>query len=210
MIKWFVISFFSILVLQSCQVQKPVTVENINQYIESHNRVAILPFKVKFSDDYKAISQRGRAQANWVEQERIAGLDMQKECFKIFSKKAIKKNWGITAQDFLTTNKMLEQEGIRFSALSSADKIKVGRLLGVDAVIWAESEMLYDMSGWRNRNGMQTRMYLYDIASGQLIWDNSSLVDVNSRLDSPQSIAGRTVDQLISALPYLKNKSKDY
>ena len=187
--------------LSACKNNQGFLAENANSALEMHKRVAILPFKVTFNEEYKAIS-RGRGQGNWQEQERIAGLDLQKSAFNILARRAEKKKWGITVQDFLTTNKTLQSENIRFSELKSIDKGKLARLLGVDAVIWGDAEMQFSMRNFAGRNGMNTQLQLIDADSGGLIWQSQSFQDISNRMDSPQDLAVRAVQNLIGALPY--------
>lgn len=203
------ITFIIALGMFSCQTQQKLAVDNISQYTQTHQRIAILPFKVTFSEAYKAMSQRGRKQDDWKEQERVAGLDLQKSTFEILSKRALKKNFGFTLQDFLTTNKTLQAENIRFSELASIGKGQLARLLGVDAVIWRETEMEMDPAGWRNRNGIETTLALFDAKSEQKIWQQSSFADAMRRFDTPQSLAQNTIQNLVTALPYKKQAKED-
>lgn len=187
--------------LSACKSNQGFLAENANSALEMHKRVAILPFKVTFSEEYKTVS-RGRGQGNWQEQERIAGLDLQKSTFTVLARRAEKKKWGITVQDFLTTNKTLQSENIRFSELRSIDKGKLARLLGVDAVIWGNAEMQFSMRNFAARNGMNTQLQLIDADSGGLIWQSQSFQDINIRMDSPQDLAVRAVQNLVGELPY--------
>ena len=187
--------------LSACKSNQSFLAENANSALEMHKRVAILPFKVTFNEEYKALS-RGRGQGNWQEQERIAGLDLQKSAFKALARRAEKKKWGITVQDFLTTNKTLQSENIRFSELKSLDKGKLARLLGVDAVIWGNAEMQFSMRNFASRNGMNTQLQLIDADSGGLVWTSQSFQDINNRMDSPQDLAVRAVQNLVGELPY--------
>jgi hypothetical protein len=189
----------------SCATNPGFTSENISGVVSTHQRVAILPFKVTFNEDYKAIS-RGKGQGNWQEQERIAGLNLQKTAFNMLARRAEKKKWGLTVQDFLTTNKTLQSENIRFSELKSIDKGKLARLLGVDALIWGETEMQFSMRSYTRRNGMNTQLQLIDADSGELVWQNQSFQDISNRMDSPQDLAVRAVQNLIGALPYKTRK----
>lgn len=199
------ILFFLTINLTSCKTNKGFLAENSNSVLEMHRRVAILPFKVTFNEEYKSMS-RGRKQENWQEQERVAGLDLQKSAFGILAKRASKKKWGFTVQDFLTTNKTLQSENIRFSELKSIDKAKLARLLGVDAVIWGEAEMQFSMRNFASRNGMNTQLQLIDADSGGLVWQNQSFQDISNRMDSPQDLAVRAIQNLIAALPYKSQK----
>lgn len=191
--------------ISGCKTNQSFLAENANSALQMHRRVAVLPLKVTFNEEYKSIS-RGRGQGNWQEQERIAGLDLQKTTFNILARRAEKKKWGVTVQDFLTTNRTLQSENIRFSELKSIDKGKLARLLGVDAVIWGETEMQFSMRNFAGRNGMNTQLQLIDADSGGLLWQNQSFQDISNRMDSPQDLAVRAVQNLIGALPYQAQK----
>ena len=192
----------SILLFNACSSSKGYLTAGTESLILQHQRIAILPFKVIFSDDYKAISRGGQRQGNWQEQERVAGLDLQKTCFLNLAKHASKKKWGFTVQDFLTTNKTLEREGIRFSQLTEIDKGVLARKLGVDAVIWGSSNMEVNMRSFASRNGINSHMSLYDAESGSLVWKNSVFENANRQFDSPQYLAETSINQLVRSLPY--------
>jgi hypothetical protein len=198
-------AFLIIFNIIGCKTNQSFLAENANSALQMHRRVAVLPLKVTFNEEYKSIS-RGRGQGNWPEQERIAGLDLQKTTFNILARRAEKKKWGITVQDFLTTNRTLQSENIRFSELKSIDKGKLARLLGVDAVIWGETEMQFSMRNFAGRNGMNTQLQLIDADSSGLLWQNQSFQDISNRMDSPQDLAVRAVQNLIGALPYQAQK----
>lgn len=198
-------AFLIVINITSCKTNQSFLAENAISALQMHKRVAVLPLKVTFNEEYKSIS-RGRGQGNWQEQERIAGLDLQKTTFNILARRAEKKKWGITVQDFLTTNRTLQSENIRFSELKSIDKGKLARLLGVDAVIWGETEMQFSMRNFTDRNGMNTQLQLIDADSGGLLWQNQSFQDISNRMDSPQDLAVRAVQNLIGALPYQPQK----
>jgi hypothetical protein len=192
--------------ISACKTNQSFLAQNANSVLEMHKRVAILPFKVSFNEEYKAISRGGRGQSNWQEQERVAGLDLQKTTFNMLARRAEKKRLDFTVQDFLTTNKTLQSENIRFSELKSIDKGKLARILEVDAVIWGETEMQFSMRNFAGRNGMNTQLQLIDADSGVLVWQNQSFQDISNRMDSPQDLAVRAVQNLIGALPYKSQK----
>jgi hypothetical protein len=200
-----VIGFF----VFSCKVNQVVLAEKEQAAVDTHQRVAILPFKVTFSENYKMNSRQSNRSNTWQEQERVAGLDLQKNCFLLLTKRAAKKQFGITIQDFLTTNKTLEKENVGFSQIKNFDKSTLARMLGVDAVIWGETSMELSQSSWAARNGMKSNMQLYDAQSGNMIWQNDVFQDATNRMDSPQDLAGRNVSTLINTLPY-KTKKIDY
>lgn len=190
------------LFLYSCSSSKSAFnhPESLN-YLVSHKRVAILPFKVTFSEDYKKLILKGKTP--WEEQQRVAGLDLQKAAYEDLAKRAHKKKFGFTVQDFLTTNKTLEQSGISFSTLMTADKARISDILGVDAVIFGNSDVNFELrNGYMGTNGIYTSLELYDAAAGEKIWSMTDKEYIRSQFDSPQDLARRSADDLIGALPY--------
>ncbi len=205
------ISKFSIVVLLalltfSCRVSKPFLSEESAAMLAGHQRIAILPFYVKLSDDYKKgqFNYRNKDEGYWKEQERLAGLDLQRSTFLNLTKKINKGKYHFTVQDFISTNKALEQEGIRFSQLKSYEKGALARILGVDAVIWGESDMEYSNYRMATNNGISTTLQIYDAETSKLVWSNQSFQSINTRMDTPGYLAARTTDNLIGTLPYKK------
>jgi hypothetical protein len=193
----------------SCSVNKPFLADDSAQVLARHQRVAILPFYVTTSEDYKRILSRRYGDRNdvyWKEQERLVGIDLQKNVFLKLTKKINKGKYSFTVQDFITTNKTLENEGIRFSQLRSFEKGTLARILGVDAVIWGESDMELNYTSFQMpaNNGITTTLKIYDGETREMVWSNQSFQAINNRMDSPQYLASRTTDNLIGTLPYKK------
>lgn len=190
----------------ACSVHKPFMSDGAAQILAKHQRIAILPFYVTISEDYKKtqFNYRGKGEEYWNEQERLAGIDLQKNTFLRLTKKINKGKYTFTVQDFITTNKTLEKEGIRFSQLRSFDKGTLARILGVDAVIWGESEMEYSTFKMPMNNGITTTFQIFDAETRGLVWSNQSFQSINNRMDTPQYLANRSADNLIGTLPYKK------
>ncbi|MBX2953997.1 MAG: hypothetical protein KF870_15960 [Leadbetterella sp.] len=189
--------------LYSCRNVKPYTLPESESLISTHKRVAILPFEVKFSEDYKKMMREGKTP--WEEQERRAGIDLQRSAFEYLAKRANKKKLAITVQDYLTTNRTLEQSGIPYSQLMVMEKSRIASLLGVDAVIFGSSSMEFNVTrGFAGSNGIITSLDLFDASAGQKVWGISDREYIRNRFDSPQDLARRTVSDLIGALPYKK------
>jgi hypothetical protein len=49
---------------------------------------------------------------------------------------------------------------------------------------------------------MNTQLQLIDADSGGLVWTSQSFQDINNRMDSPQDLAVRAVQNLVGELPY--------
>lgn len=199
------IGYFCVLLLglYSCRSVKPYTLPESESLISTHKRVAVLPFEVKFSEDYKKMMREGKIP--WEEQERRAGIDLQKSAFEYLAKRANKKKLAITVQDYLTTNRTLEQSGIPYSQLMVMEKSRIASLLGVDAVIFGSSSVEFNVTrGFMGSNGIITSLDLFDASAGQKVWGISEREYIRNRFDSPQDLARRTVSDLIGALPYKK------
>ena len=187
--------------LYACTSVKPFTLPESESLIHAHKRVAILPFEVQFSEEYKKVLREGKTP--WEEQERRAGIDLQKSAFESLARRVNKKRLGITVQDYLTTNRTLEKSGISFSELMSMEKSRMASLLGVDAVIFGRSEVEFSVSrGFMGNNGIRTYLDLFDGTAGQKVWGVSDREYIRNRFDSPQDLARRTVSDLVGALPY--------
>jgi len=185
----------------ACKTAKPYTLPDSEALISAHKRVAVLPFDVKFSEEYKKVMREGKTP--WEEQERRAGIDLQRSAFEDLARRVNKKRLGITVQDYLTTNRTLEQSGIPYSQLIGMEKARIASLLGVDAVVFGSSAVEFSMSrGFTGSNGIVTRLDLFDAGAGQKVWSISDREYIRSRFDSPQDLARRTVSDLIGALPY--------
>ncbi|MDT4858932.1 hypothetical protein FQZ97_934240 [compost metagenome] len=189
--------------LYACSSVKPYTLPESEALILTHQRLAILPFEVRFSEDYKKMMREGKT--SWEEQERRAGIDLQRSAFESLAKRANKKRLAITVQDYLTTNRTLEQSGIPYSQLMVMEKSRIASLLGVDAVIFGSSEVEFSMSrGFMGNNGISTSLDLFDASAGQKVWGISDREYIRNRFDSPQDLARRTVSDLVGSLPYKK------
>lgn len=196
----------SMTLIIACQVNRPFLSDDASRMLATHQRIAILPFYVSISEDYKRtqLNYRGKDEAYWKEQERLAGIDLQKNTFMKLTKKINKGKYHFTVQDFITTNKTLEREGIRFSQLRAFEKGTLARILGVDAVIWGESDMDYSNFRMPTNNGITTTLKIFDAQTRLLVWSHQSFQAINGRMDTPQYLANRTADNLIGVLPYRK------
>jgi hypothetical protein len=167
-----------------------------------YKSIAILPFTVKFSADYKALPNQ-RQKSNWEDQERVAGLDLQKNAFIYFNERANKKEWEVSAQSLLQTNKILSDKKVPIFSIPEADKGALATILGVDAVLYGESEMEFEIQGFRR--GMQTSLMLVDV-SNNVLWKKTKYEDLNSGSTSPQDLALRSLNGLIKTLPFQSEK----
>ncbi|MDP5138863.1 MAG: hypothetical protein NWP83_00155, partial [Spirosomaceae bacterium] len=160
----------------SCSLSKPAPSAEFVQASKFHERIAILPFSVEFNDDYKRmIAQRGGRNATqpgyWAKTGKFAGLDMQQNAFKNMAKQIKKGKYEIVIQDFITTNKRLDEAGISYEGLSVVNKGLLAKQLDVDAVIYGESFVNIDFRGI-NPGGVSTQLNVFDARTGQLVWQD--------------------------------------
>jgi hypothetical protein len=108
-------------------------------------------------------------------------------------------------QDFNTTNKLLEQAGVRFYDIQRASKGDLARILGVDAVVYGETDIVISppMIGIGPlRDGAFSAILIYDGASGQPVWKEDVSQRPSSQVDTPKRLAGDTARSLAKMLPY--------
>lgn len=199
--KKLILFFIPLVIFVACKSTQSYTSPQAAGAVLLHKKVAVLPFRVTFSDDYKEVIRGGKS--SWAEQERIAGLDLQKAGFEYVAKRSNKKGYDLAIQSFFETNKILEDSNISFSQLMLMDKTQLANLLGVDAVIFGTSKVDFDLRlGYTGNNGIITTMELYDAGLNEKIWSMDDREYIRSRMDSPQDLAKRSVSQLVDALPY--------
>ena len=195
------------LLLSACSVQKNAVSSEVQQYTQFHKRVAILPFTVRFNDDYKrsGMNRRGATDDKyWNEQERLAGLDIQKDFYLQSTHWVEKGKYQLVFLDYLTTNKKLSEAGISFDKLSMMDKAEIARKIGVDAVIWGDTKVTISnpFSGFIARDGAFTTAQLFDARTGEVLWAQDVSSRPNSNMDTPKRLAAENVRQLAKMLPY--------
>jgi hypothetical protein len=132
---------------------------------------------------------------------KFAGMDMQKNTFKNMARRISKGKYELIIQDFLTTNRKLDELGISYQGLPAVNKGLLAKQLDVDAVIYGETMVNIDFRGM-NPGGVNSRISVFDARSGEIIWQDELEQQIGSMQDSPERLAARTIDQLIKRLPY--------
>ncbi|AWV99309.1 hypothetical protein [Arcticibacterium luteifluviistationis] len=191
-------------IVTSCASNAPYVSADVQNAISYHQKIAVLPFDVSFNEEYKQ-NRRGRTGADyWREQERLAGLDMQKEFFISVAKQVEKGKFEKVVQDFLTTNRLLESAGVKIYDIPKLDKGELCRVLNVDAVVWGETSIVVNPPfGFSSLPGGATTFgNLYDGRTGELLWQKKLSQTPTSRMDTPQRLGAETARQLAKILPY--------
>jgi hypothetical protein len=203
--KSFIYLFIAVFVA-SCALRKPIPSPAFAQASRFHERIAILPFSVEFNENYKrSMAMQGgrnvRNEGYWVKTGKFAGMDMQKNTFKNMARRISKGKYELIIQDFLTTNRKLDELGISYQGLPAVNKGLLAKQLDVDAVIYGETMVNIDFRGM-NPGGVNSRISVFDARSGEIIWQDELEQQIGSMQDSPERLAARTIDQLIKRLPY--------
>lgn len=191
--------------ITSCIQPAPVS-EVFLQRAPDHQKIAILPYSVVFDENFKKNSRKYSDQEYWMEQQRLAGLDLQKSLFIYAADLTRKGKMEKVIQSFEVTNKLLAEAGINFFDIAKSDKGFLSRMLGVDAVIWGVSEVTADpMQNYMmmGRAGTELTSRLYDGLTGDLLW-SKSLHQQPSRGENPKGLADELARQTMKMLPYVQ------
>ncbi|WP_337041701.1 hypothetical protein [Emticicia sp. 17c] len=196
------------IVLPACTASRDFLSDNFEKVKNTHQRIAILPFDVQFSNPANR-KPDGRTQRFFSQQEREGSLDTQKELFTYAAKQIEKGRYELAIQDFSKTNKILADNGIRLEDIIFQDKSQLARLLGVDAVIWGQLSITITqqnrysmMPAYMGNDGVETNVNLYDAASGELLWKTHLTQRPNNRMDTPHHLTNQLLAQVAKHLPY--------
>ncbi len=195
-------------VLSACSAQRDFLSDNFSKASTTHQRVAILPFDVQFENPVNK-NPNERTQRFFSQQEREASLDTQKELFAYAAKQVQKGRYELAFQDFTKTNSILATSGIRLEDIGKYDKGQMARMLGVDAVIWGQLQIVISrqdrfsmMPSYMGNDGVETNVNLYDAASGELLWKTNLKQRPNNRMDTPHQLTSQLIGQVAKHLPY--------
>lgn len=196
------------LVVSSCG-PKIYQSSNFSTALARHKKVAILPAEVTM--------QLRPNEAKKLTQEQIdelvmkTGYDIQEKMYGWFLRKGEKFQYTVTFQDVTRTNALLKEAGISYNDLKTTDRVKLAKLLGVDAVLQDRTNMQKPMSegaaiavgvlvgAWGSTNQVQTTINIHDGTSGDLLWKYDY---------QAQGSVGSSSTQLVDAL--MRNASKKF
>ncbi len=202
-----------VVLFSACMKPKTFMVDNYQDITSTHQKIAILPFQVNFNKEYKESPYRRggpRRDANyWVEQERLAALDMQKEMFVQLAGQVEKGRIVKVLQPFTETNNLLAEAGITIYDLPNTNKAKIARVLGVDAIMTGTTDIVVYPTGMgmgygfnSRQGGVNTKCEVYDGLAGELIWSDTISERPNSQFDTPSRLAAGTLRQFAKHNPY--------
>ena len=177
--------------------------------LAKHRKVAILPAEVTM--------QLRPNEAKKLTQEQIddlvmkTGYDIQEKMYGWFLRKGEKFQYTVTFQDVTRTNALLKEAGISYNDLKTTDRVKLAKILDVDAVLQDRINMQKPMSegaavavgilvgAWGSTNQVQTTINIHDGKSGDLLWKYDY---------QAQGSVGSSSTQLVDAL--MRNASKKF
>lgn len=153
---------------------------DFNNALAKHRTVAILPAEV--SIQLRPNQAKGMTTEQMEDMRQKTAYDVQEKMQGWFLRRSDKFNYTVTFQDVIKTNSLLKQAGIAYADLSTTDRSKLAKLLGVDAVMQDRLNMEKPMSegaavavglligAWGNTNKVATTINIHDGISGNLLW----------------------------------------
>ncbi len=198
----------AVLVVSSCG-PKIYQSSNFSTALARHKKVAILPAEVNM--------QLRPNEAKKLTQEQIdeivmkTGYDIQEKMYGWFLRRGEKYQYTVTFQDVTRTNALLKEAGISYNDLKTTDRVKLAKILDVDAVLQDRTNMQKPMSegaaiavgvlvgAWGSTNQVQTTINIHDGTSGDLLWKYDY---------QAQGSVGSSSTQLVDAL--MRNASKKF
>ena len=196
--------------LSACASSKDFLSENFPRVRSTHQRIAILPFDVRFENPNNRTNE-AKNQKLFSNQEREASLDAQKELFTYIARQVAKGRYEIAFQDFSKTNKVLSENGIRLEDIARQNKADIAKFLGVDAVISGDLAIRITQIDRRSiqispmfqgSDGVETNVKLFDAISGEMLWSTNLSQRPNSRMDTPHHLSSQLIGQVAKSLPY--------
>ena len=153
---------------------------DFNNALSKHKTVAILPAEV--SIQLRPNQAKGMTAEQMEDMRQKTAYDVQEKMQGWFLRRSEKFNYTVAFQDVIKTNSLLKQAGISYADLSTTDRSKLARVLGVDAVMQDWLNMEKPMSegaavavgllvgAWGNTNKVATTINIHDGTSGNLLW----------------------------------------
>ena len=208
------VAVFMVYFLSACAGSKDFVSNNFERVKPTHRIIAILPFDVRFDNSQNQKNQNPKR--NWSEQERQGSIDMQKDLFIALAKQVQKGRYEVAFQDFSKTNKILGDNNIAIYDIAAKDKAEIAKLLGVDAVIWGQTDVKitkvnrnsYSPYAYNSYNrgiyndGVTSTANIYDASTNEMVWSTNQSEHPTSRLNTPHELASRVMDYVAKRLPY--------
>jgi hypothetical protein len=202
-----------ILVLIGCaaKIYKSPELQN---YVEKHRIVAILPFKVTI-DPKKLPKEYTLEMAH--EAERDEAYSFQSQLYFQLLNKHQKGEYTVEFQDVDQTNALLSKAGIEYDSLANYTKAEINKVLGVDATISGEIRRSRPMSTgaaialgllvgfWGSTNRVDVSINIHEGENGKLLWkyDHQASGSVAS---SSEGLAKSLMKDISKNFPYKKTK----
>jgi hypothetical protein len=153
---------------------------NFSTALARHKTVAILPAEVTTQlrpNEAKKVTAEQMDDMN-----QKTAYDIQEKMYGWFLRRSDKFDYTVKFQDVTKTNSKLKEAGIAYKDLSTTDRAKLAKILGVDAVMQDRLNLEKPMSegaavavgllvgAWGSTNKVNTTINIHDGASGDLLW----------------------------------------
>lgn len=177
--------------------------------LTKHKTVAILPAEVTIQ--LRPNQAKGMTAEQMEDLRLKTAYEVQEKMQGWFLRRGEKFNYTVSFQDVIKTNAKLKEAGISYADLSTTDRSKIAKVLGVDAVMQDRMSMEKPMSegaavavgllvgAWGNTNKVNTTINIHDGTSGNLLWKYDY---------TASGSVGSSTTRLVDAL--MKNATKKF
>jgi hypothetical protein len=202
------ILILSILSIAAC-APKIYQAPDFDRIARKHQTLAILPASVSIKlrpKQAKDISPQQLA-----DEEKDSGLEIQNSIYTWLLRRSSQQSQTVKLQDVARTNSLLQEAGIEYMDLQTADRARIAQVLGVDALLSNASIMEKPMSEgaaltvgilvgvWGSTNKVNTTLSIHDGKSGDLMWKYDFI---------SQGSVGSSIERLVNAL--MRNASRKF
>lgn len=180
-----------------------------------HGTIAVVPFKTSISLRPKQMKELKDGELE--EMEKNESTDIQYSMYSWFLKRRQQGKLWVEVQDVITTNSILEENGITYENIAMKKHTEIAALLGVDAIIRGTFETNKPMSdgaslalgvlfgAFGSTNKATINMFIHNAKDGKVLVNyNKGIVgSIGSSTDDLINIIMRKVSRRI---PYTKPK----
>lgn len=180
-----------------------------------HETIAVIPFKTSISLRPKQMKELKDGELK--EMEKNESSDIQHSMYSWFLKRRQQGKLWVDVQDVITTNSILEENGITYENIATKKHTEIAALLGVDAIIRGTFETNKPMSdgaslalgvlfgAFGSTNKATVNMFIHNAEDGKVLVNYNKGV-VGSIGSSTDDLINTIMRKASRRIPYTKPK----